>query len=93
MHIGFIMDGNRRWAKRHALATLLGHTKGADVMENVVDYCLEDDIKTVSFWALAKKNVEERTEEELSYLYRLLLERVEKLRARLKKERSKFRWI
>lgn len=93
MHIGFIMDGNRRWAKRHALATLLGHTKGADVMENVVDYCLENGIEAVSFWALAKKNVEERSEEELSHLYRLLLERVEKLRSRLKKEQARFRWI
>ena len=93
MHLGFIMDGNRRWAKRHAFATLLGHTKGADVMEEVIDYCLEDGIEVVSFWALAKKNVEERSEEELAYLFKLLLERVEKLRARLMKENAKFRWI
>lgn len=93
MHLGFIMDGNRRWAKLHAFATLLGHTKGADVMEEVIDYCLEDGIDVVSFWALAKKNVEERSEEELAYLFKLLLERVEKLRARLMKENAKFRWI
>lgn len=87
------MDGNRRWAKSHAFATLLGHSKGADVMEEVIEYCIEDGVDVVSFWALAKKNVEERTEEELTYLFRLLLERVESLRPKLRRENIRFRWI
>lgn len=93
MHLGFIMDGNRRWAKRHALATLLGHNRGADVMEEVIEYCLEDGIGTVSFWALAKKNVEERSQEELAYLYRIFIERVAKLRPKLFERDIRFRWI
>lgn len=62
-------------------------------MEEVIDYCLEDGIEAVSFWALAKKNVEERSKEELTHLYGLLLERLDKLRPRIMKERAKFRWV
>lgn len=87
------MDGNRRWAKRHALASLLGHNRGADVMEEVIEFCLEENVEVVSFWALAKKNVEERSPEELSYLYRIFLERVAKLRPKLFERDIRFRWI
>jgi undecaprenyl diphosphate synthase len=93
MHIAFIMDGNRRWAKSHLLQTLQGHTKGADVMEDVADYCFDAGAETVSFWALAKKNIEERSAEEISYLYSLLLERLGRLVLRLKERDAKFRWI
>lgn len=93
MHLGFIMDGNRRWAKRHALATLLGHSKGADVMEKVIEYCLEGDVETVSFWAIAKKNIEERSQEELAYLFDLLMDRMDDLRPKLFEKNVSFRWI
>ncbi len=92
-HAAFIMDGNRRWAKSHELKTLLGHTKGADVLEDVADWSFDSSVSVVSFWAVAKKNIEERSEEELSHLYRLLLERVGTLVAKLKKRDVRFRWI
>lgn len=93
MHLGFIMDGNRRWAKRHAFATLMGHSKGADIMEEVIEYCLEDGVETVSFWAIAKKNIEERSQEELTYLFDLLMERMETMRPKLFEKNISFRWI
>ena len=36
-HIGFIADGNRRWAKEHGLPTLEGHRKGSKVAEMIID--------------------------------------------------------
>lgn len=93
MHLGFIMDGNRRWAKRHAFATLMGHSKGADAMEEVIEYCIEAGVEVASFWALAKKNVEERSEDELAYLFKLLIERVDALRPRLFAKNVRFRWV
>jgi undecaprenyl diphosphate synthase len=93
MHLGFIMDGNRRWAKSHAFATLIGHAKGADVMESVIERCIENGVEVASFWALAKKNIEERSEEERSYLYRLLLERVGNLLPKLREKNVAFRWV
>ena len=35
-HIGFIMDGNRRWAKERGLHKTLGHKQGAEALKNLV---------------------------------------------------------
>ena len=35
-HIGFIVDGNRRWAKEKGLPTLEGHKKGLEKVEKMV---------------------------------------------------------
>ena len=34
-HIAFIMDGNRRWAKKRNLPLIDGHKKGAKVIEKI----------------------------------------------------------
>lgn len=34
-HIAFIMDGNRRYAKKHNMKTLMGHYCGVEALENV----------------------------------------------------------
>jgi tritrans,polycis-undecaprenyl-diphosphate synthase [geranylgeranyl-diphosphate specific] len=39
------LDGNRRWAKRALESTHQGHFKGADTVENLLDWCEELDIK------------------------------------------------
>ena len=36
-HIGFIADGNRRWARERGLPTLKGHSKGFDQVQMIVD--------------------------------------------------------
>ncbi|MDD2487361.1 MAG: polyprenyl diphosphate synthase [Candidatus Gracilibacteria bacterium] len=75
MHIGFIMDGNRRWAEKRGMLKYLGHDKGADKMEEIVDLCLKEGIEYVSIWALAKKNLE-RSSEELNHLFTLLRKKI-----------------
>ena len=35
-HIAIIMDGNGRWAERHAMGRVLGHRKGAESVRVVV---------------------------------------------------------
>lgn len=68
------MDGNRRWAKAHALDTFFGHRKGSDMVDPIMEYCADIGIETVSFWCLAKKNIQERSERELAYLYDLFID-------------------
>jgi len=34
-HIGFIVDGNRRWAKQHGLPTYEGHLAGYNALKDV----------------------------------------------------------
>lgn len=66
-HVGFILDGNRRWAKRQGLPTLEGHRKGFDKVIDLIDNCLERGIKHVTVFAFSTENWD-RSEEEISYL-------------------------
>jgi len=72
------LDGNRRWAKRHLVITKGGHWKGADAVENLLDWCEQLDIKIITLYALSVENLD-RKGEELDYLYELIRMRLEKL--------------
>ncbi|EKE28612.1 MAG: Undecaprenyl diphosphate synthase [uncultured bacterium (gcode 4)] len=76
MHIWFVMDGNRRWATSHKMIKLLGHSKWSDNVENVLKMCLDEWIEYVSMWVIAKKNLEERSKEELEHLFWLIRKRI-----------------
>lgn len=69
-HVAFIMDGNRRWAREHKLAFLLGHNKGAEQIEKIVAYGREKGIRYLTFWAFSTENWH-RNEEEVSHLMQL----------------------
>ena len=68
--LGFIMDGNRRWAKEAGLATLEGHTKGADTFFEVVRFVRDQSIPHAVFYAFSTENWQ-RTPEEVTYLLQL----------------------
>ena len=93
MHLSFIMDGNRRWAKQHMLQTLLGHQEGRVRLEEMIELCYEQGIEHCSFWAIAKKNIENRSQEELAYLYQILLDSIEDLVVKLLEKGIVFEWI
>jgi tritrans,polycis-undecaprenyl-diphosphate synthase [geranylgeranyl-diphosphate specific] len=65
------LDGNRRWAKRHFAMTKVGHWKGADAVENLLDWCEQLDIKIITLYALSAENLD-RNDEELEHLYELI---------------------
>lgn len=84
------MDGNRRWATAKNLAKHLGHHQGAKATENIVELCIKNEIEFVSFWALAKKNIMERSEQELTYLYNLFEEFLGKIEASCTRNQIRF---
>ena len=56
-HISIIMDGNRRWAKKHKLAVLKGHEYAANnVLERIVEHAAKIGVKYVTFWAFSTEN-------------------------------------
>jgi len=77
-HVALILDGNRRWAKRHLIVTQKGHWKGADAVENLLDWCEQLDIKIITLYALSAENLS-RHDDELDHLYELIRIRLEKL--------------
>lgn len=90
MHIGFVMDGNRRWATARNMAKHLGHHQGAKVAQRMVQACANKDIEVMSLWALAKKNILERTPDELGHLFALLREWVAEIRTACRENDLKF---
>ncbi|MBM2819929.1 MAG: undecaprenyl diphosphate synthase [Nitrosarchaeum sp.] len=77
-HLALILDGNRRWAKRHLAVVKTGHWKGADAVEKLLDWCEELDIKIITLYALSAENLD-REDEELEHLFELIRIRLEKL--------------
>ncbi len=70
-HVAIIMDGNGRWAKRHRLARIIGHRKGADSVREIVRACREFGIEVLTLFAFSTENWL-RPKREVTALMRLL---------------------
>jgi tritrans,polycis-undecaprenyl-diphosphate synthase [geranylgeranyl-diphosphate specific] len=77
-HIGIILDGNRRWAASQGITRGLGHEMGAEIAEELLDWCHELKIKTVTLYVLSTENLQ-RTPDEVRELLALIEERLAKL--------------
>lgn len=66
-HIGIIMDGNRRWAKKRFLPSNYGHSKGAETFKSISLYCNKIGIKYLTVYAFSTENWK-RSKDEVSYL-------------------------
>lgn len=71
IHIGFICDGNRRWARNQGLPTLEGHKRGFDKVELIIDAFKDTEVKFLSFFLFSTENWD-RSPEEVSYLMELV---------------------
>ncbi|MEG1569269.1 MAG: polyprenyl diphosphate synthase [Oscillospiraceae bacterium] len=70
LSIGIIMDGNGRWAKKRNLPRTAGHKKGAEVFEDIGDYCSELGVASVYFYAFSTENWS-RPKDEVSGIMKL----------------------
>lgn len=70
-HIGFIVDGNRRWARARGLPTLQGHKRGYERVKDVADWCFARGIPVASFWVFSTENWN-RSKREVSYLMNMI---------------------
>ncbi len=77
-HIGIILDGNRRWAASQGLSQGIGHEEGANRAEELLDWCHELGIKTVTLYVLSTENLD-RSPEELRELFTLIEARLSRL--------------
>ena len=55
-HVAFIMDGNRRWAKKKRLQIIEGHKKGSEVVKNIVKKSIDLQIKYLTFFSFSTEN-------------------------------------
>lgn len=70
-HIAFIMDGNRRWAKKRGLPVVMGHKKGAEVLIDTAKAVKELGIKYMTVYAFSTENWQ-REKSEVDGLMNLL---------------------
>lgn len=74
-HIGIIMDGNGRWAKKRNRPHLYGHRAGAQALREVVELAVELKLGYLTFYAFSTENWN-RPAKEVQGLLKLLKERL-----------------
>ncbi len=55
-HVAIILDGNRRWASERSLNPWIGHQLGADKIEDLLDWCLDLGVKSVTLYTFSTEN-------------------------------------
>ena len=72
-HLGIILDGNRRFAEKIKIPSTEAHRQGAEKATEVLQWCKELGIKTVTLWVFSTENFN-RPKDELNVIFNLLKE-------------------
>lgn len=91
-HIGYILDGNRRWAKQHSLPEFDGHLAGYNALMEVIEATFLADVEYISVYAFSTENWK-RNPKEVSNLMKLTLHAFSTDLKRLVKNRVKIRFL
>ena len=75
-HIGIIMDGNGRWAKKRGMPRSFGHKQGAKTFDEIIDFAGNLGIKVVTVYAFSTENWS-RPKEEVDSIMELLADYLE----------------
>jgi tritrans,polycis-undecaprenyl-diphosphate synthase [geranylgeranyl-diphosphate specific] len=77
-HIAIILDGNRRWASEKELNPWLGHKKGAETVEQLLDWCERLGVKFVTLYTFSTENFR-RSPQEIAEIMQIAEEKFHKL--------------
>jgi len=77
-HIAIVLDGNRRWASEKVLNPWFGHEKGADKVDQLVDWCLKLDVRSVTLYVFSTENFR-RSPSEVAEIMRIAQERFRRI--------------
>ncbi|KNH08617.1 hypothetical protein XU18_0903 [Perkinsela sp. CCAP 1560/4] len=91
-HLGIIMDGNRRYGNRFLGNAIDGHRRGAEKLWEVVEWCADLEIETLSIFAFSEENWK-RSEGEIQTLMSLFRENVESLEKMCAKKHFRVRFL
>lgn len=82
-HIAIILDGNRRWASGLSLNPWVGHRHGAEKTEDLLEWCLDLGVKSITLYAFSTENFQ-RSSKEVNEVMQIVGEKLGEL---LKDER------
>ena len=74
-HVAFIMDGNRRYARKEHIPRAEGHKRGFDKLMEVLQWCLEVGVKEVTLYAFSIENFK-RSQDEVGALMSLAVTKI-----------------
>lgn len=77
-HVGVILDGNRRFAKKLMLKPWMGHELGAKKARRFLEWCKELNIKEVTLYILSLENFN-RPKREFNFLMNIFRREFKKL--------------
>jgi tritrans,polycis-undecaprenyl-diphosphate synthase [geranylgeranyl-diphosphate specific] len=77
-HVAIILDGNRRWASERDLNPWLGHRKGAETVEQLLEWCDRLGVKYVTLYTFSTENFR-RSPQEISEIMRIAEEKLRKI--------------
>ena len=80
-HVGIILDGNRRYAKRLGLKPWLGHEYGIRKLEQLLKWAQELGIREITLYAFSTENFK-RTKTEKDFLFKLFKREFESMKHR-----------
>ncbi len=76
LHVGLILDGNRRWANQLGLDHAAGHMAGAIKARQLLEWCRDLGIKTLTIYAFSTENFK-RPKEEVDAITKIFKENIE----------------
>jgi undecaprenyl diphosphate synthase len=87
-HLAIIVDGNRRWARKHNMPAFMGHKHGFERLEKVIDYAAKIGVPYISFFVFSTENFQ-RDAQEIDYLMELFKKNFLKMAVKMKLENIK----
>jgi tritrans,polycis-undecaprenyl-diphosphate synthase [geranylgeranyl-diphosphate specific] len=74
-HVAIILDGNRRWASNKAMIPWGGHRQGANKVDELMDWCIDLDVKFITLYAFSTENFR-RPLQEVEEIMKLIEEKL-----------------
>lgn len=71
-HVGYILDGNRRWARKHGLPVYEGHLAGYNALKEVALETLASGVEYMSAYVFSTENWK-RSQDEVKHIMSLTL--------------------
>ncbi len=90
-HVGIIMDGNGRWAKKRGLPRTMGHKAGGETFRRIVNACRDMGVKYVTCYTFSTENWK-RPKEEVDALMELFVHYLDEVDS-FKGKRSRIKFL
>ena len=91
-HVAIIMDGNGRWGIKKKNSRNYGHSKGIEIIENIIDEAISKKIKYLTLFAFSTENWK-RPKSEIEFLMNILENYIQKELNKLIKKKIKLKII